>query len=46
MLAGARIVEMVDTPMVEAVRGLVAGVSVSIWLFGSWLIPVLVAAGW
>ena len=32
--------------MVEAVRGLVAGVSVSIWLFGSWLIPVLVAAGW
>jgi tellurite resistance protein TehA-like permease len=46
VLAGARIVEMVDTPMVEAVRGLVAGVSVSIWLFGSWLIPVLVAAGW
>lgn len=46
VLAGARIIEMVDTPMVEAVRGLVAGVSVSIWLFGSWLIPVLVAAGW
>ncbi|RBY85059.1 tellurite resistance/C4-dicarboxylate transporter family protein [Blastococcus sp. TF02A-30] len=46
VLAGASIVEMVDTPMVEAVRGLVAGVSVSIWLFGSWLIPVLVAAGW
>jgi tellurite resistance protein TehA-like permease len=46
VLAGARIVEMVDTPMVEATRGLVAGVSVSIWAFGSWLIPVLVAAGW
>jgi tellurite resistance protein TehA-like permease len=46
VLAGARIIEMVDTPMVEAVRGLVAGVSVSIWLFGTWLIPVLVAAGW
>ena len=46
VLAGARIVEMVDTPMVDAVRGLVAGVSVTIWLFGSWLIPVLVAAGW
>ena len=43
---GRRIVEMVDTPMVDAVRGLVAGVSVTIWLFGSWLIPVLVAAGW
>jgi tellurite resistance protein TehA-like permease len=46
VLAGARIVEMIDTPMVEATRGLVAGVSVSIWAFGTWLIPVLVAAGW
>jgi tellurite resistance protein TehA-like permease len=46
VLAGARIVEMVDTPMVEATRGLVAGVSVSVWAFGTWLIPVLVAAGW
>lgn len=46
VLAGARIVEMVDTPMVDATRGLVAGVSVSIWAFGTWLIPVLVAAGW
>lgn len=46
VLAGARIVEMADTPMVEATRGLVAGVSVSIWAFGTWLIPVLVAAGW
>ncbi|TKJ19835.1 tellurite resistance/C4-dicarboxylate transporter family protein [Blastococcus sp. CCUG 61487] len=46
VLAGARIVEMVDTPMVAATRGLVAGVSVSIWAFATWLIPVLVAAGW
>jgi tellurite resistance protein TehA-like permease len=46
VLAGARIVEMVDTPMVEATRGLVAGVSVSVWAFGTWLIPVLLAAGW
>lgn len=46
VLAGARIVEMVDTPMVEASRGLVAGVSVSVWAFATWLIPVLVAAGW
>lgn len=46
VLAGARIVEMVDTPMVEATRGLVAGVSVAVWAFGTWLIPVLVAAGW
>jgi tellurite resistance protein TehA-like permease len=46
VLAGARVVEMADTPMVEATRGLVAGVSVTIWAFGTWLIPVLVAAGW
>lgn len=46
VLAGACIVEMAGTPMVEATRGLVAGVSVSIWAFGTWLVPVLVAAGW
>jgi tellurite resistance protein TehA-like permease len=46
VLAGARIVEMADAPMVDATRGLVAGVSVSIWAFGTWLLPVLVAAGW
>jgi tellurite resistance protein TehA-like permease len=46
VLAGARVVEMTDTPMVEAARGLVAGVSLSIWAFATWLIPVLVAAGW
>ncbi len=46
VLAGARIVEMSDTPMVQAARGLVAGVSLSIWAFATWLIPVLVAAGW
>ena len=32
--------------MVEAARGLVSGVSVSIWAFATWLVPVLVAAGW
>jgi tellurite resistance protein TehA-like permease len=46
VLAGARVVEMVDTPMVEAARGLVSGVSLSVWAFATWLIPVLVAAGW
>jgi tellurite resistance protein TehA-like permease len=46
VLAGARIVEMADTPMVAAARGLVAGVSLSIWAFATWLVPVLVAAGW
>jgi len=32
--------------MVHATRGLVAGASVLFWAFATWLIPVLVAAGW
>ncbi len=46
VLAGARIVQMADAPMVNATRGLVAGASVVFWAFGTWLIPALVAAGW
>ncbi|MGH3744587.1 MAG: tellurite resistance/C4-dicarboxylate transporter family protein [Mycobacteriales bacterium] len=46
VVAGARIVQMADAPMVDATRGLIAGVSVVFWAFGTWLIPVLVAAGW
>ncbi len=45
VVAGARIVQMADAPMVDATRGLAAGTSVVFWAFGSWLIPVLVAAG-
>lgn len=45
VLAGARIVEMANAPMVSATRGLVAGMSVVFWAFGSWLIPPLIAAG-
>lgn len=45
VLAGARIVEMAAAPMVDATRGLVAGLSVVFWSFATWLIPVLVAAG-
>jgi tellurite resistance protein TehA-like permease len=45
-LAGARIAEMAAAPMVTATRGLVAGMSVTFWAFATWLIPVLVAAGW
>ena len=45
VVAGARIVQMADAPMVAATRGLAAGTSVVFWAFGSWLIPVLVAAG-
>jgi tellurite resistance protein TehA-like permease len=46
VLAGSRIVEMLDTPMVSVTRGIVAGGSAVLWSFASWLIPVLVAIGW
>jgi tellurite resistance protein TehA-like permease len=46
VLAGARIVEMADAPMVRVTRDLVAGLAVVFWAFATWLIPVLVAAGW
>lgn len=46
VLAGARIVEMADAPMVDATRDLIAGLAVVLWAFATWLIPVLVAAGW
>lgn len=46
VLAGARIVEMADAPMVQVTRDLIAGASVIFWAFATWLIPVLVAAGW
>jgi hypothetical protein len=38
-LAGARIVQMADAPMVHVTGGLIAGASVVFWAFGSWLIP-------
>ena len=46
VLAGARIVEMADAPMVAVTRDLIAGLSVVFWAFATWLIPVLIAAGW
>ncbi|HET7328807.1 MAG TPA: tellurite resistance/C4-dicarboxylate transporter family protein [Nocardioidaceae bacterium] len=46
VVAGSRIIEMADAPMVAATRGLVAGTSVLFWAFATWLIPVLAAAGW
>lgn len=45
VVAGARIVEMESAPMVDATRGLIAGLSVVFWAFATWLIPVLLAAG-
>lgn len=45
VVAGARIVQMADAPMVDATRGLIAGTSVLFWAFGTWLVPALIAAG-
>ncbi|MGN6272053.1 MAG: tellurite resistance/C4-dicarboxylate transporter family protein [Protaetiibacter sp.] len=45
VVAGARIVEMADAPMIDVTRDLIAGLSVIFWAFASWLIPVLLAAG-
>lgn len=46
VVAGARIVEMADAPMVDATRGLIAGAAVFFCAFGTWLIPSLVVAGY
>lgn len=46
VLAGARIVEMADAPMVAVTRSLIAGLAVVFWAFATWLIPALVAAGY
>lgn len=45
VLAGARIVDMADAPMVRTTARLIGGTSVVFWAFGTWLIPVLIAAG-
>jgi len=45
VLAGARIVEMAAAPMVDATRGLVAGLAVVFWSFATWLMPVLFGVG-
>ncbi|MGI8578834.1 MAG: tellurite resistance/C4-dicarboxylate transporter family protein [Nocardioidaceae bacterium] len=46
VLAGSRTIEMAQTPMVNATRGLVSGMSVMFWAFATWLIPALLGAGW
>ncbi|CAM3886211.1 tellurite resistance/C4-dicarboxylate transporter family protein [Janibacter anophelis] len=45
VVAGAKIVEMTATPMVEATSGLIAGLVVLCWAWATWLIPVLFAVG-
>lgn len=45
VVAGANIVQMERTPLVDAVRPLIAATVVIFWVFCLWLIPLLVGAG-
>lgn len=45
VVAGARIAEMASSPMVDATRGLVAGMAVLFWSFATWMIPALFGIG-
>ena len=45
VLAGAQIVRQPPGPLQDSVREVVAGSSVMLWAFGTWLIPLLVVLG-
>lgn len=45
VLAGAQILQLRTDPLAESVRSVVSGISVVLWAFGTWLIPLLLAIG-
>lgn len=45
VLAGAKVLELPADPLLTAMHPVVAGVSVILWAFGSWLVPLLVGLG-
>jgi tellurite resistance protein TehA-like permease len=45
VLSGALLLQLPPSPLLAAARAVVAGLSVVLWAFGSWLIPLLVLAG-
>ncbi len=45
VLAGALILRLPRAPLGGAVHGVVAGLSVVLWAFGTWLIPLLLVLG-
>ncbi|MBB5913446.1 tellurite resistance protein TehA-like permease [Nocardia transvalensis] len=45
VLAGAQVLEHGSVRLVAELRPVLAGVAVVLWAFGSWLIPLLLAAG-
>lgn len=45
VLAGSQILRVPDDALAQAVHAVVSGLSVMMWAFGTWLIPLLVALG-
>lgn len=45
VVAAARIAEMASSPMMDVIRGLVAGIAVLMWCFATWMIPALFGVG-
>jgi tellurite resistance protein TehA-like permease len=45
VLAGAQILQLPPSPLSAAVHAVLAGLSVMLWAFGTWLIPLLVVLG-
>ena len=45
VLAGAKLLALPADPVLTAIRPVVSGVSVILWAFGTWLIPLLVGLG-
>jgi tellurite resistance protein TehA-like permease len=45
VLAGAQILRLRPDPLTAGVHGVVSGISVVLWAFGTWLVPLLLAAG-
>ena len=45
VLAGAQILRLPPGPLEAAMHAVVAGLSVVLWAFGTWLIPLLIAMG-
>lgn len=45
VLAGSQILRLPDDALAQAVHAVVSGLSVMLWAFGTWLVPLLVALG-
>ncbi|MGE5134615.1 MAG: tellurite resistance/C4-dicarboxylate transporter family protein [Gemmatimonadota bacterium] len=45
VLAGARVLGLPAQPLLAAVRPVLAGLSVVLWAFGTWLVPLLIGLG-